>query len=190
MHEHPAPGDFDGFKVKDTVALVVSRGERIVKGRDGRRFKRFSGKQLHAFGMQRNYGGDAVLLFTWLQGLNRRNHHLVCHWAAGGQHLRALQSDARTVLVDDTSSDEFFRLVADSFAAIGLRTDDGIRQIDVIVASVLVIIRECPGISFAMLAEEIERHVHTRKHRRNMVWRAAEEAAGEGGPRLESGTPF
>ncbi len=190
MHKHPAPGDFDGFEIKDTVVLVVSRGERVVEGRDGRRFKRLSRKQLHAFGVQRDYGGDAVLLFARLQGLNGRNHHLVCHRAAGGQHLRALQGDAVTVLIGNTSGDEFSRLVSDSFAAVRLRADDGIRQVEVIVASVLIVVRERPSISLAMVAEEIEPHVHTRKHRRNMVRRAAEEAAGQGGPCLKSGTPL
>ncbi|MNR05681.1 hypothetical protein D3C85_1217250 [compost metagenome] len=159
VHEHAVPGHLHFVEVDDGVVLVQAAGQRVVEGGNRRRLVGLAREHLHALGIERNAGGEAQVLLAGLQRLDGADEHFVGHRRGRAQHLRALDGDALGVLVDH-AGDQTFGLLPGVLAAVALGIDDDVRQVQVAIAGVLVVVPERLGALCVVALEHVQPHDH------------------------------
>ena len=160
VHEHPLPRHLHLVEVQHRVVLVERRRERAVEHGERMGFERLAREDLQPFRIQRHHGGDAVFFLARLQRLNRSDEHFVGQRAAGAEHLGAAKRDALAVFVAHAGHQEIVRLLARAPAAVRLRADDDVGEIEIVVSRVFVVLAYGGGARRAVPLEEVEAHEH------------------------------
>ena len=101
-----------------------------------------------------------MLLVARLQRLDAGDQHLVGHDAAGRQHLGAAHRDPGHIAIDDAGREVRVLLLAGALRAVGLRVDDHVGEVEIVVAGMAVIVRERTGARLVVGLEHLEPHVH------------------------------
>jgi len=86
------------------------------------------------------------------------------------------------VLVDNASGQKAVLLLARALRTVGLRIDDYVSEIKIVVARVPVIVRERSRADAVIGLEDVEPHNHSGQRRGDMIGGAAKETGMEFGP--------
>lgn len=127
-----------------------------------------------------------MLLVARLQRLDTGNEHLIRQNAAGRQHFGTANRNAVGIAIHHPRRQERIGLLGGAFGAVGLRVDDDVCQVKIVVAGIAVIIRQRPGTLRIVGLENLKAHIHAENAGRDVVGSPSHEARMQFGPRLKA----
>ena len=121
--------------------------------------------------------------------MNAAEEQVIGEWRAGRELLRTLQDNASVALADHTGTQRRVCLRMGWLAAVDLRRREGVGDVEMVVARVLVECHQVVGITLPGSREECRIGGETREKSDDMIGCSPHQAEGVLGPALDHAAP-
>jgi hypothetical protein len=179
VQEDALPRHLDTIADQHRVGLVEAEAQRIIRLVAGMPLVGRARPERDAGRVDRQCAGNAFARALVVDGSEVADPHLVGEHRAGGQHFHAGDDDAAVVLGDHLQGRIVARLAGEDFPAAdagGRRYRE--REIEIVLARMVVVTREVGAETGGERVEQLGLHRQPRDQARDVVGRAPDQAVG------------
>ena len=185
VHEHVLRGHIHVVEHHQRVALVIDRRQRVVASRGDVAAVGPAGVDAQPGVVHGDHHRQAVVVGTWRQGLDGADEQVVRHQRAGAEHLRAPHHHPVVAGAGDGGVEMGLVLLVGPLGPVDLGMDDGVGDVEVLVAGPFVEALDVVGVAVAGLGESVERAREAGEERGHMVGGPSQVPVAELGPGLD-----